>query len=379
MDFKLTEEQEMLQKMVRDFAEKEVKPLAAEIDNSHEFPMETVRKAAELGLMGVAVPEEWGGAGMDYVSYVLAIQEVSRACGTTGVILSVNNSLVCDPLERYAGDELKKRILTPLAAGDKIGCFGLTEPNAGTDVANLSTKAVRDGDEYVLEGTKNFITNGSVADVALIFAVTDKEKGHKGLSLFVVEKGTPGYRAGKEEDKLGICASACSELILENVRIPAANLVGEEGQGFKIAMNTLDGGRIGIAAQAVGIARAALEAAVAYAKERVQFGKPISSFQGLQWMMADMKTRLEAAYLLTMQAAYARQHKPRCSVESAMAKLFAGEAATKITHDALQIFGGYGYMREYPAERFYRDARITEIYEGTNEVQKMVIAASLLR
>ncbi len=379
MDFKLDEEQEVLRKMVHDFAEKNLKPMAAEIDKTHKFPIENVRKAADLGLTGVAVPEQWGGAGMDYISYAIAIEEVSRACATTGVILSVNNSLVCDPIKTFGNDAQKEKYLKPLASGRKIGCFGLTEPNAGSDAAGQTTVAVRKGDKYVLNGSKNFITNGSVADVAVVFAMTDRPKAHKGISCFILEKGTPGFRAGKEEDKLGICASACSELILENVEIPVANRLGAEGDGFKIAMYTLDGGRIGIAAQAVGIARAALEDSVAYSKQRIQFGQPISSFQGIQWMLADMHLRLEAARLLTFNAAYARQHRERCSVESAMAKLFAAEAATKITHDAIQIHGGYGYIKEYAVERYYRDARITEIYEGTSEVQRMVIASALLR
>jgi butyryl-CoA dehydrogenase len=379
MDFKLSEEQEVLQKMVRDFAEKEVKPRAAEVDRTHAFPHDTVAKAAELGLMGVAVPDQWGGAGMDYISYAIAIEEVSRACATTGVVLSVNNSLVCDPLKRFGTDAQRERFLTPLASGEKIGCFGLTEPNAGTDAANVATKAVKEGDTYVLNGTKNFISNGSVADTALVFASLDRSQGHKGMACFIVEKGTEGYAAGKEEDKMGICGSACSELVLENVRVPADQRLGGEGEGFKVAMYTLDGGRIGIAAQAVGIARAAMEDAAEYAKQRVQFGKPIAAFQGIQWLLADMRTKVEAARLLTLSAAWAREHRKRSSVESAMAKLFAAEAATSVTHAAIQVHGGYGYIKEYAVERYYRDARVTEIYEGTNEVQKMVIAASMTR
>jgi butyryl-CoA dehydrogenase len=286
---------------------------------------------------------------------------------------------VCDPIKKFATDEQKERFLKPLASGEKIGCFGLTEPNAGTDAANVSTKAERDGDHFVLNGTKNFITNGSVADISLVFATLDKSKGHKGMACFFVEKGTEGFSVGKEEDKMGICGSACSELVMEDARVPAVNMLGSEGDGFKVAMYTLDGGRIGIAAQAVGIARGALEEAVAYSKTRIQFGRPIASFQGIQWMIAEMSLKLEAARLLTLNAAYAKEHKKRCSVESAMAKLFAAEAATKISHDAIQIHGGYGYVKEYPVERFYRDARITEIYEGTNEVQKMVISSALLK
>ncbi|MHC5039231.1 MAG: acyl-CoA dehydrogenase family protein, partial [Planctomycetota bacterium] len=321
----------------------------------------------------------YGGAGMDYVSYAIAIEEISRVCATTGVILSVNNSLVCDPLAKFANEEQKKRILTPLAAGEKIGCLGLTEPGAGTDAAAISTTAVKEGDEYVLNGTKLFITNGGVADWSLVSAQMDKSKKHKGIAMFAVEKGTPGFTVGKEEKKLGIHASSCAELLFENCRVPAGNLIGEEGQGFKIAMYTLDGGRIGIAAQALGIAQGALDEAVPYAKQRVQFGKPIAEFQAIQWMIAEMRTQIEAARLLVYKAAWAKSNLPRCSVESAIAKLFAARAATAVTHSAIQILGGYGYTKDFPVERFYRDARITEIYEGTNEVQKIVIAADLLR
>jgi alkylation response protein AidB-like acyl-CoA dehydrogenase len=329
--------------------------------------------------MGVAVPDEYGGAGMDYLSYAIAIEEVSRVCATTGVILSVNNSLVCDPLVKFANEEQKVRILTPLASGEKIGCLGLTEAGAGTDAAAISTTAVKEGDAYVINGAKLFITNGGVADWALITAHMDKSKKHRGIAMFAVEKGTKGFAVGKEEKKLGIHASSCTELLFENCRIPAANLIGEEGQGFKIAMYTLDGGRIGVAAQALGIAQGALDEAVPYAKTRMQFGKPIAEFQAIQWMLAEMKTAIETARLVVYKAAWAKQNQPRCSVESAVAKLYAARVSTQVTHTAIQVLGGYGYTKDFPVERFYRDARITEIYEGTNEVQLMVIAADLLR
>jgi butyryl-CoA dehydrogenase len=379
MDFSLSEEQEMLRQTVRDFAREVVKPKAAEIDETGVFPLDTIQKAAELGLMGVAVPDEYGGAGMDYVSYAIAIEEISRVCATTGVILSVNNSLVCDPLAKFANEEQKKRILTPLASGEKIGCLGLTEAGAGTDAAAIATTAVKDGNDFLLNGAKLFITNGGVADWCLATAQLDKAKKHRGMAMFAVEKGTPGFSVSKEEKKLGIHASSCAELLFEDCRVPAENLIGVEGEGFKIAMYTLDGGRIGIASQALGIAQGALDEAVPYAKTRVQFGKPIAEFQAIQWMLAEMKTKIEASRGLVYKAAWAKKHQPRCSVESAIAKLFAARTATEVTHSAIQILGGYGYTKDFPVERFYRDARITEIYEGTNEVQKMVIAADLLR
>ncbi len=379
MDFALNEEQQMLRQTVREFAQEVVKPRAAEIDESGEFPFDIVKQASELGLMGVAVPEEYGGAGMDYLSYAIAIEEISKACGTTGVILSVNNSLVCDPLVKFASEEQKKRILTPLAAGEKIGALALTEAGAGTDAAAVTTTAVRDGDDYVLNGSKLFISNGGVADWFIVSTTVDRSKKHKGMVCFAVEKGTPGFTVGKEEQKLGIHASSCVELHFEDCRVPATDRIGEESQGFKVAMYTLDGGRIGIAAQALGIAEGALEEAIPYAKQREQFGKPIASFQGIQWMLAEMKAKVEGARWLVYNAAWAKQNMARSSTESAIAKLVAARTATEVTHDALQIFGGYGYTKEFPLERFYRDARITEIYEGTNEVQKIVIAKDLLR
>ncbi len=379
MNFNLTDEQIMIRDMARNFAEKEIAPKAAEIDKNHRFPEELVKKMAELNLLGVMVDPEYGGAGMDTVCYALAIEEVSAACASTGVIMSVNNSLVCDPIERNATPEQKVKFLTPLASGKKLGCFGLTEPNAGTDVAGQKTNAVLDGDSWVINGTKNFITNGREADTAVVFAMTDKSAGHRGMSAFMIEKGTPGFSVGKVEDKLGICGSSTTELVFEDCRIPKESLLGKTGDGFRIAMVTLDGGRIGIAAQALGIARAALEAAKKHARERVQFGKPIADLQAIQWMIADMALRLDSARLLTHRAAFEKDQHGRFSRASAMAKLAAAEAAMWITTKAIQIHGGYGYTKEYPVERHFRDAKITEIYEGTNEVQRLVIAASELK
>lgn len=379
MDLELTEEQRMIQEMARNFAEKEVAPLAAELDETHRFPVELAQKMGELGLMGVAIPEQYGGAGMDYVCYAIAMEEVSKACANTGVIMSVNNSLVCDPLVKNCTEEQKQKFLTPLASGKKIGCFGLTEPSAGSDAANQKTTAVLDGSEWVINGSKIFITNGSHADTAIVFAVTDKTKGARGISTFVVEKGTPGFRVGKIEKKLGLNASGTAELIFEDCRIPKDNQFGELGAGFKIAMQTLDAGRIGIAAQAVGIARAAMEQSTKYALERVQFNQPIAKFQAIQWMLADMATEIDAARLLVYRAARFKDTGKRHSSESAMAKLFASETAMKTATKAIQIHGGYGYSKEYPVERNFRDAKITEIYEGTSEIQRLVIAANLLR
>ncbi|UCD57512.1 MAG: acyl-CoA dehydrogenase [Candidatus Hydrogenedentota bacterium] len=379
MDFELTEEQRMIQEMARNFAEKEVAPVAAELDETHRFPTELARKMGELGLMGIAVPEEYGGAGMDYVSYVVALEEISRACANTGVIMSANNSLACAPVLANGTEEQKKRFLAPMAAGEKIGCFGLTEPSAGSDAANQKTTAVLDGDNWVLNGNKVFITNGTHADIAVIFAMTDKEKGSKGISTFVVEKGTPGFSAGQAEKKLGLNASGTAELVFEDCRIPENQLLGQRGQGFKIALQTLDGGRIGIAAQAVGIARAAMEQSARYALEREQFNQPIAKFQAIQWMLADMATEIDAARLLAYRAARLQDSGQRYTKEAAMAKLFASETAMKTATKAVQIHGGYGYSKEYPVERYFRDAKITEIYEGTSEIQRLVIAANVLR
>jgi butyryl-CoA dehydrogenase len=379
MNFELTEEQKMIQDMAKNFAEKEVAPLAAELDETHRFPVELAQKMGELGLMGIAVPEQYGGAGMNYICYVLALEEISRACANTGVIMSVNNSLVCDPLLKNCTEDQKHRFLAPLASGKKVGCFALTEPSAGSDAGNQKTTAVLDGDAWVLNGSKIFITNASHADTAVVFAMTDKSKGTRGISTFVVEKGTPGFKVGKIERKLGLNASGTAELIFEDCRIAKDQLLGEIGAGFKIAMQTLDAGRIGIGAQAVGIARAAMEQSAKYSLERVQFNQPIAKFQAIQWMLADMATEIDASRLLVYRAAHLKDNGQRFSMESAMAKLFASETAMKTATKAVQIHGGYGYSKEYPVERYFRDAKITEIYEGTSEIQRLVIAANLLK
>jgi len=378
MDFELTEEQRMFQETARQFADKEIAPIAEKVDELGQFPRETVQKLGELGFMGIAVPQEYGGAGADAVCYVVAVEEVSRACASHGVIMSVNNSLYCDPLARFGTEEQKRRFLVPVASGKAIGCFCLSEPNAGSDAANQETTARRDGDCYVLNGTKNFITNGGEAEYAIVFATTNRELKHKGVCAFVVERGTPGFSVAHLEKKLGIRGSSCAQIVVENCRVPAANLLGTEGGGFKIALSTLDGGRIGIAAQAVGIARAALEASLDYSKQRVQFGKPIAANQAIQFMLADMATEIDAARLLVLNAALLKDQGGRYTRESAMAKVYASEVAMRCGVKGVQIFGGYGYMMDYPAQRFMRDAKITEIYEGTSEVQRMVIANALL-
>jgi alkylation response protein AidB-like acyl-CoA dehydrogenase len=379
MDFELSEEQKMIQQMARDFAENEIKPKAPELDKTERHPAEIIQKMAELNLMGMAVPDVYGGGGADVVSYVVALEEISRGCASVGVIMSVNNSLVCDPIFTYGTEEQRKKFLTPLASGKKLGCFGLTEPEAGSDAAAQKTTAVLKGDEWVVNGKKNFITNGNVADYCVLMAMTDKSKGYKGISSFIVDCKAPGFSVGVVEKKLGIKASGTAELIMEDCRLPRDNLLGQVGQGFYVAMNTLDGGRIGIAAQALGIARAALEAAIEYSKSRVQFGQPISRFQAIQWMIADMATELDAARLLTLRAAFLKDQKQRYDKEAAMAKLYASEAASRITTKAIQIHGGYGYIQEYNVERHFRDARITEIYEGTSEVMRLVISSSILK
>jgi butyryl-CoA dehydrogenase len=379
MHFELTEEQKLVQQTARELAEREIAPAAAAFDREHRYPAEMVAKLVELGLMGVAIPDEYGGAGMDYVSYVVAMEEISAACAGTGVIMSVNNSLVCDPLLKYGTAKQKKEVLAPLASGRKLGCFGLTEPAAGSDASKIRTTAVRDGDSWVLNGEKNFITNAPQADWAIIFAYTDKAQRHKGISTFLVPRETPGYSTGPYERKLGIRASHSSSIHLEDCRIPGDLLLGEIGQGFKVAMTTLDAGRIGIAAQALGIARAALHESVIYAKERQAFGGPIANLQAIQFMLADMATRLDAARLLTLRAAHLKDIGQPFSKESAMAKLFAAETAMWVTTKAIQVHGGYGYLEDFAAERHFRDAKITEIYEGTSEIQRLVIAASLLR
>ena len=379
MNFGLTREQELVRQMVREFAVNEVKPIAAEIDETERFPMENVKKMAELGMMGIPFPKELGGAGGDVLSYIITVEELSKVCGTHGVIVSAHTSLCASLIYENGTPAQKEKYLVPLAKGEKIGAFGLTEPGAGTDAAGQQTTAVLDGDNYILNGSKIFITNGGVADTFIVFAMTDKSQGTRGISAFIVEKGFPGFSIGKKEDKLGIRASSTTELIFENCIVPKENLIGKEGKGFGIAMKTLDGGRIGIAAQALGIAEGAYEEAVKYMKERKQFGRPLSAFQGLQWMIADMETKIEAAKLLVYKAAWAKQNKIPYSVDAAKAKLFAAEVAMDVTTKAVQIHGGYGYTKEYPVERMMRDAKITEIYEGTSEVQKMVIAGAALR
>ena len=378
MQIELTEEQKMIQALARDFAEKEVRPIAEEIDREARFPRETVRRMGELGLMGIAVPEAWGGGGGDTVAYAVALEEVSRACASHGVIMTVNNSLYCEPVARYGTDEQKARFLTPFASGQKIGCFSLTEPEAGSDATNQSTLARREGDAYLLDGRKIFVSNGREADAALVFAQTDRTKGPRGISAFLVEKGTPGFTLVKTEEKLGIRASDTAEFLFEGCRVPASSRLGEEGQGFRIAMTTIDGGRIGIGAQAVGIAVAAYEASVAYARERKSFGVPIGQHQMVQWMLADMATGIEAARLLTLRAACLKDRGEPFGPEAAMAKLFASETAMRVATDAVQVHGGYGFIKEYQVERHFRDAKITQIYEGTSQIQKVVIARHLL-
>ena len=380
MDFKLTEEQQMVKEMCRKFAENELKPKAAEYDRSHDFPWEHVKKLAEMGMLGVVYPEEYNGSGMDYVSYAIAVEELSRGCASTGVIVSAHNSLCLSPIYYFGSDAIKKKYLPKLCSGEWLGCFGPTEPSAGSDAAGTKTTAEFKNGKWVLNGTKNFITNGGVAHVAVVIAITEKGVGHKGLTFFVVDKDMPGYSVGKVEDTLGICASSTTELVFENLEVPEENILAKKGEGFKVAMHTLDGGRVGIAAQALGIAQAALDEAVKYSKEREQFGKPISSNQAIQWMIADMATEIEAARLLTYQAAMivGSGDRRRGSKYAAMAKLFASETSHRVTHKAIQIFGGYGYVKEYPVERLYRDARITEIYEGTSEIQRLVISSNVI-
>jgi len=379
LHLELTEEQRMLQQTVREFAEAEVKPLAKELDDSGHFPRETFRKAATLGLTGIALPEQYGGAGFDHVSYAIVIEELSRACASTGVILSVQNSLYCDPIYRHGTEEQKQRLLVPFARGEKIGCYALTEPQAGSNAAALATRAVRQGDRYIVNGTKAWITNGGVADAAIVYVNTDPAKGEKGITALVVERGTPGFKVGKDEKKLGIHATACVELAFTDCEVPAENRIGNEGEGYKMALSTLDGGRIGIAAQATGIAQGAFEEALKYSQQRTAFGQPIANFQAIQFMLADMATEIDAARLLTRKAAWKQDTGARFTMEASIAKLFASEMATRVTHKALQVHGGYGYSHEYPVERMYRDARITEIYEGASEIQRLVIAAWVLK
>ncbi len=379
MNFQLTEEQEMLRKMVRDFAVNEVEPTAAERDEEERFDREIFDKMGELGLTGIPWPEEYGGIGADYVSYVIAVEELSRVCASTGVTLSAHLSLASWPIYKYGSEEQKKNYLYRLATGEALGAYALSEPGAGSDVASMKTVAKKDGDDYILNGNKVWITNGGVADIYIVFAKTNPDERHKGITAFIVEKGTEGFSFGKKEKKLGIRSSPTTELIFENCRIPKENRLGEEGEGFKIAMTTLDGGRNGIAAQAVGIAQGALDAAIQYAKEREQFGKPIAANQGISFKLADMATEVEAARLLTYQAAWLESEGLPYGKASAMSKLFAGDTAMRVTTEAVQVFGGYGYTKDYPVERYMRDAKITQIYEGTNEIQRLVIGRMLTK
>ena len=379
MNFQLTAEQEMLRKMVRDFSKKEVEPTAAERDEEERFDRSIFDKMAELGLAGIPWPEEYGGIGSDYVSYVIAVEELSRVCASTGVTLSAHISLASWPIFTYGNEEQKQKFLRRLATGVALGAYALSEPGAGSDVASMKTTAKKDGEDYILNGNKVWVTNGGVADIYLVFAKTDINAKHKGISVFIVEKDTEGFTFGKKERKLGIRSSPTTELIFENCRIPAGNRLGAEGEGFKIAMSTLDGGRNGIAAQALGIAQGALDASVGYAKEREQFGKPIAHNQGISFKLADMATDIEAARLLTYQAAWLETKGLPYGKASAMSKLFAGDAAMRITVEAVQVFGGYGYTKDYPVERYMRDAKITQIYEGTNEIQRLVIGRMLTK
>ena len=377
-DLTLSDEQALVQKTARDFAREKVLPRAAEIDENKKVPAELLREMGSLGFMGIDVPERYGGSGLDTVSYVLVLEEINRACASTGVILCSHASLAVAPILEWGSEAQKERWLPALAKGEKVGCFALSEPASGSDAAAMRTNARRDGDAWVLNGTKNFITNGAIADVCVVFAQTDPAQKHKGIAGFVVEKGTPGFSVGKLERKLGIRGSDTAQLIFQDCRVPAANLLGEAGQGFKMALSTLDGGRIGIAAQAVGIARACLEDSLAYAKQREAFGKKIAEFQAIQWKLADMATEIDAARLLTWKAATLKDQRSPFILEAAEAKLFASDIAVKAARECVQIFGGYGYLADFPAERHYRDAKITEIYEGTSEIMKLVIAEEIL-
>ena len=378
MAYQLNEEQRMIRAMVREFARETVLPTAAERDLTGEFPAENLKKMGELGLLGMNAPVEFNGAGVDTVSYSLALQEIAYACASTAVIMSVHNSVACGPINLFGSDSLRNKYLKKLATGEMLGSFALTEPGAGSDPVSQKTKAVRDGDTYVINGTKMFITTGKNSHLTVATAYTDRDKKHRGISAFVVEKGTPGFSVGKEENKMGLRASDTVELIFEDCRVPAENLLGQEGDGFMIAMTSLDGGRIGISSQSLGVAQACLDAAVGYAKERVQFGKAIANFQGLRWMIADMATQIEAARLLTFNAAAMRDRGENYTAAASMAKVFASEMANKVAYQALQIHGGYGYIKEYPVERYYRDARVFTLYEGTSEIQRTVIAKHVI-
>ena len=379
MRIELTSEQQMIRAMAAEFAQEHVAPIASEIDRDARFPHETVKRMGELGLLGIMVPEQWGGAGADAVSYVVALEEIAKACASHAVVMSVNNSLYCDPLWKYGTDEQRARFLKPVAAGHALGCFALTEPEAGSDARNQHTVAVRDGENYVLTGRKLFISSGREASYALVFAQTDRDKAHRGISAFVVEKGAPGFSVSKTEDKLGIRASDTDELVFDACRVPAANRIGEEGRGFHIALATLDGGRVGIAAQAVGIAAGAYERSVRYARERKAFGVLIGEHQMVGWMLADMATAIDGARLMTLKAASLKDAGQPYTKEAAMAKLFAAETAMKVATDAVQVHGGFGFIREAEVERYFRDAKITQIYEGTSQIQKLVIAREVLK
>ncbi len=379
MNFALSPDHELLRDSIRDFAENEVAPHAAEIDRTRVFPMATFKKAAELGLTGIYFPEEYGGAGMDYLSYAIAIEEVSRACASTGVILSVQNSLVANPIKEFGSEETKKKYLPQLLKGEKVGAFCLSEPGSGSDAAAMITRIKRDGDHYLVNGVKNFVTNGLAAEIFVVFAHLDPALKHKGVCAIVIDKSMEGVRIAKDEHKLGITASGSCQIAFDEVKVPAANLLGKEGDGFKIAMNSLDGGRVGIAAQAVGIAQAALDVALRYAKERRTFGKYLHEHQAIAFYLADMATEIEASRLLVRRAALKKQSDEKWTLEAAQAKLFAAATAVKCADLAVQILGGAGYMNEYPAERLYRDAKITQIYEGTSEIQRIVIAANILK
>lgn len=372
--FNLSEEHIQLQQTFREFAENEVKPLAKELDETERFPTETVQKMAEMGMMGLPIPEELGGSGVDQLGYVLAVEELSKVCATTGIILSAHTSLCCWPIMTFGTEEQKEKYLKPLASGQKLGAFALTEPSAGTDASMQKSTAVLEGDHYVLNGNKVFITNAGAADVFIVFAMTDKEQGTRGITAFILERDMPGFTMGKPENKMGLRASSTCELVFDNVRVPVENRLGAEGKGFKIAMATLDGGRIGVGAQAVGIAQGAIDEAVKFTKERIQFGRRISQFQNTQFTLADMQTRTDAARMLVWRAAAAEQEGQPYTHLAAMAKLFASETASYVTNRAVQLCGGYGYTKDYPVERMMRDAKVTEIYEGTSEVQRMVIS-----
>ncbi|MGI6169830.1 MAG: acyl-CoA dehydrogenase [Christensenellales bacterium] len=379
MNFNLTKQQEMVRTLMGNFAKNEVEPIAAEVDEQERFPRETVDKMVRYEMLGIPFPKEYGGAGGDYISYIMAVEELSKVCATTGIILATHVSLGAYPIYMFGNEQQKQKYLTPMAQGKLLGAFGLTEPNAGTDASAQQTTAVLNGDHYVLNGSKVFITNGGEADVYIIFAMTDKSLGTRGISAFIVEKDFPGFSIGKIEHKLGIRGSSTAELIFEDCIVPKENLLGAPNRGFSIAMQTLDGGRIGVGAQALGIAQGALDETIRYMKERIQFGKPLSSFQGLQWMVADLEVSIQAARHLVYNAAFIKGNGQRVSKEAAMAKLFASEVAMDVTTKCVQLHGGYGYIREYPLERMMRDAKITEIYEGTSQVQRMVIAGSLLK